>query len=110
MVEEKGEGFWKECPRCKGKGTEMKDVATGLLSSERREVPCGFCGGEKRIFFTLICSRMSLGEVYLEGTNIIRGRSHTKCIGQHCHLWDHEHGGGCLERKALIAAVHGRGL
>lgn len=98
------EGFWKECPRCKGTGKEKKD--TGIITSKIIEIDCECCGGKKQIFFALMCSHMSLGQIYLEGTNIIRGTHYARCAGIHCHLWDHDHGGGCLERKALLKEVY----
>jgi hypothetical protein len=94
------EGFWKECPRCNGKGTEIE--ITGIFSQEKREIICTFCKGHKKIFFTTTCPLMT--SIQFKGDSRYETSFLNKeCIGIRCTLWDRDSNeGGCLWRKSLL--------
>lgn len=107
MKEKTKEGFWTPCPRCKGTGIVNEEH--GFFRPNPIEVVCKQCKGTKEIFYVLQCSRISLGFIDIEGGAVggIKGFTLTGCIGAQCNLWDHQHGGGCLERKVLLGKLYG---
>ncbi len=107
MEEKQAEGIWVTCPRCKGTGKEKETHLAGLFRTEEVEIICSQCKGTKKIFHIFSCPHMSIGRIYLNGSWHLEGYATTDCIGKSCAFWDHDHGGGCLERKALLKNLYG---
>jgi hypothetical protein len=109
MTEESIEGIEVQCPVCAG--MKKLKITRGFFGVTTEIIPCENCKGKGTISVPFICTRMSLPRsFYISGSSDSHGDNQQVCIGKGCHLWDHDNGGGCLERKAMIKACHGGSL
>jgi hypothetical protein len=95
------EGFVRTCPRCNGTGKET--ILVGILNVVEREIDCIACKGKKQVFTITKCPLLSGGQLNMGGgnTNVSWTMVSVPCLNEECVLWDREHDGGCLFRKAL---------
>lgn len=96
------EGYWKECPKCHGKGTVPQ--TTGFFTVTTTDEACPCCNGEKKICYSTTCPLMS--GMYF-GYCEHHENYNRDCIGSECSFWDREGDGGCLIRKAMLKQVRG---
>jgi DnaJ-class molecular chaperone len=82
------------CWNCNGAKTIKTEVPDGFLTTKIVDVPCSKCNGTGLIKIAPWC-------------HYAAARYGSECEGSACNMWDREHDGGCLDRKARMKELYG---
>jgi len=97
-------GAERPCAVCKGTGSV--DVRNGIFKPKIEKQTCNNCNGEGKILIPFTCPHMSLSTEFAPYGCGGGGDNLASCIMEACSLWDHTHGGGCLERKKMLKDLY----